>query len=125
MFTIKDMLKCILTEGHLAECCSRCTFEERRVLDYKMPLLMNFKDNNKKNYRKENIELLCYNCYFLYIGDVFTKRDVQQIEDHISVSKTTQAINFEVDEYHLKRLRELGLGKDEDPDGVDQYISRI
>ena len=86
---------------------------------------MNFKDNNKKNYRKENIELLCYNCYFLYIGDVFTKRDVQQIEDHISVSKTTNAINFEVDEYHLKRLRELGLGKDEDPDGVDQYISRI
>ena len=86
---------------------------------------MNFKDNNKKNYRKENIELLCYNCYFLYIGEVFTKKDVQQIEDHVSVSKTTDAVNFEVDEYHLKRLRELGLDKDEDPDGVDQYISRI
>ena len=124
-FTPEKIKYRLITEGHLAECCSRCNFEERRVLDYKMPLLMNFKDNNKKNYRKENIELLCYNCYFLYIGDVFTKRDVQQIEDHVSVSKTTNAINFEVDEYHLKRLRELGLGKDEDPDGVDQYISRI
>ena len=66
-----------------------------------------------------------YNCYFLYIGDVFTKKDIQQIEDHVSVSKTTDAVNFEVDDYHLKRLRELGLDKDEDPDGVDQYISRI
>ena len=85
-----------------------------------------FKDNNKKNYRKENIQLLCYNCYFLFIGDVFTSRDIKHIEDHVSVVKTTEAVNFEVDDYHLKRLKELGLDtQEDDPDNVDQYISRI
>ena len=57
----------LVTEGYLLEECSQCGFHERRVLDYKIPLLLHFKDNNKKNYRKENIEFLCYNCYFLTI----------------------------------------------------------
>ena len=75
---------------------------------------------------KENLQLLCYNCYFLFIGDVFTSRDIKHIEDHVSVVKTTEAVNFEVDDYHLKRLKELGLDtQEDDPDNVDQYISRI
>ena len=116
----------LIEEGHLEECCNSCGFNERRVLDYKMPLLLHFKDNNKKNYRKDNIQLLCYNCYFLFIGDVFTSRDIKHIEDHVSVVKTTEAVNFEVDDYHLKRLKELGLDtQEDDPDNVDQYISRI
>ena len=57
----------LITEGYLLEECAMCQFKERRVLDYKMPLLLHFKDGNKKNYRKENIELLCYNHYFLTV----------------------------------------------------------
>ena len=124
-FTPEKIKYRLITEGYLEEGCAKCKFEERRVLDYKMPLLMYFKDGNKKNYRKENVKLLCYNCYFLFIGDVFTKKDIQHIEDHVSVSKTTDAVNFEIDEYHLKRLKELGLDNSEDEDNVDQYISRI
>ena len=124
-FTPEKIKYRLITEGHIDECCNKCGFNERRVLDYKIPLLLHFKDNNKKNYRKENIQLLCYNCYFLFIGDVFTNRDIKHIEDHVSIVKTTPAVNFEIDDYHLKRLKELGLDNNEDPDGVDQYISRI
>ena len=125
-FTPEKIKYRLITEGHLEECCHKCGFEERRVLDYKMPLLLHFKDNNKKNYRKDNIELLCYNCYFLFIGEVFNKKDIQHIEDHVSVYKTSSASSFEVDDYHLKRLQELGLNDEEDSSGdVDQYISRI
>ena len=63
----------LVTEGYLLEECSQCGFHERRVLDYKIPLLLHFKDNNKKNYRKENIEFLCYNCYFLTIRYILGK----------------------------------------------------
>ena len=57
---------------------------------------------------------------------MFTSRDIKHIEDHVSVVKTTEAVNFEVDDYHLKRLKELGLDtQEDDPDNVDQYISRI
>jgi len=114
----------LIEAGYLLEQCSMCGFQERRVLDYKMPLLLHFKDNNKSNYSKENIELLCYNHYFLTVGDIFTDKDVKQIESHQEHNSTTDKVEWEVDDYHLQRLRELGLG-DEEEDDVNQYISRI
>jgi hypothetical protein len=114
----------LIEAGYLLEQCSMCGFQERRVLDYKMPLLLHFKDNNKSNYSKENIELLCYNHYFLTVGDIFTEKDVKQIESHQEHHGTSEKVEWEVDNYHLQRLRELGLGDDEEDD-VNQYISRI
>ena len=114
----------LIEEGYLLEECSMCGFKERRVLDYKMPLLLHFKDNNKSNYSRKNIELLCYNHYFLTVGDVFTEKDVKQIESHQEHNSTTDKVEWEVDSYHLQRLKELGLG-DDDEDEVNQYISRI
>ena len=52
----------LITEGHLEEECGNCGFSERRVTDYKVPLILNFKDKNKLNYKKDNIHFLCYNC---------------------------------------------------------------
>ena len=78
----------------------------------------------KSNYIRENIELLCYNHYFLTVGDVFTEKDVQQIESHQEHVGTTDKIEWEVDTYHLQRLKELGLDG-EDEDDSNKYISRI
>ena len=36
----------LIEEGYLSEECAMCGFKERRVLDYKMPLLLHFNDNN-------------------------------------------------------------------------------
>jgi len=107
----------LVSEGYLLEECSNCGFHERRVLDYKIPLLLHFKDGNKKNYRKENIEFLCYNCYYLTIGDVFDNKQIEGIEDHKPVSKSE--VNWELDDYTKQRLKELGLGDDEGDDGLD------
>jgi hypothetical protein len=117
----------LLQEGYLKEECSKCGFHERRVSDYKMPLLMHFKDGNKKHYRLENLEMLCYNCYFIYIDNIFTDKDLQQLEDHKPINETTEAVHMELDEYQVKRLKELGLydtpkGEDEDPYSL---VSRI
>ncbi len=114
----------LIEEGYLLEECSMCGFKERRVLDYKMPLLLHFKDNNKSNYNSDNIELLCYNHYFLTVGEIFTDKDVKQIESHKEVNSTSEKVEWEVDDYHLQRLKELGLDN-EDEDSPNQYISRI
>jgi hypothetical protein len=111
----------LITEGYLLEECGSCGFHERRVLDYKMPLLLHFKDNNKKNYRKENIELLCYNHYFLTVGDIFTGKQIQGIEDHKPVNQGS--VEWEMDDYQRQRLIELGVEEKED-DGLD-IISRL
>ena len=111
----------LITEGYLEEKCAMCGFEERRVLDYKMPLLLHFKDNNKKNYKLDNIELLCYNHYFLTVGDIFSNKQIEGIEDHKPVNQGK--VEWEVDDYHMQRLKELGLGSD-DEDELN-IISRI
>ena len=109
----------LITEGHLLEECSNCGFKERRVVDYKIPLILHFKDKNKQNYRKENTELLCYNCYFLTIGDIFNDKQIKGLEDHKPINNSE--INWELDDYQKQRLEELGLG--DEPE--DDYISRI
>ena len=87
-----------------------------------MPLLLHFKDNNSNNYSLDNVQLLCYNHYFLTVGDIFNDKDVKQIESKQEHFGTTDKVEWEVDDYHLQRLKELGLDDEED---VNQYISRI
>ena len=110
----------LITEGHLLEECAICKFNERRVNDYKIPLLLNFKDNNKKNYRKENIELLCYNHYFLTVGDIFSDKQIKGIEDHKPVNQGN--VEWELDDYQLEQLEKLGLSNNKEE---EDYISRI
>ena len=112
----------LIEQGYLLEECAVCSFKERRVMDYKMPLLLHFKDNNSNNYSLDNIQLLCYNHYFLTVGDIFNDKDIKQIETKQEHFGTTEKIEWEVDDYHLQRLKELGL---EDDDEVNQYISKI
>jgi len=121
-FTPEKIKNKLITEGYLLEKCNRCSFQERRVLDYKMPLLMHFRDANKKNYRVENLELLCYNCYFLTVGDVFDKRQIQGLEDHLTIYKQEEP-EWDLDEYQLERLKELGLVDEQPPE--DDFISHI
>ncbi len=117
-----DKLKYRLTtEGYLEECCGNCGFQEHRVTDHKVPLILHFKDINKLNYRLENIQFLCYNCYFLFIGEVFSERDIIKLEDNKSVTKTTDAVDLQLDDYHLQRLRELGLDGENPVDDDDPY----
>ena len=118
-FTAAKIRERMIGEGFLDDCCANCGFNERRVLDYKVPLIMNFKDSNKKNYKLDNVELLCYNCYFLTVGDIFSDKQIQTMEEHKPVNEGK--VDWEIDDYHLQRLKELGL---EDKDEFD-LISRI
>jgi transposase len=68
-----DKLKArLLNEVVLRSECYKCGFHERRASDMKQPFLLNFKDKNKNNWNKDNLEILCYNCYYIHIDDVFS-----------------------------------------------------
>ena len=112
----------LLQEGHLEEKCSQCGFNERRVLDYKMPLLLNFKDSNKKNWKLDNLEMLCYNHYFLSVGDIFTDKQVEGMETHRTIYQSET--DWELDPYQKQRLKELGLIDDDEEEEYD-IVSRI
>lgn len=63
----------LIEEGKLDECCCICGFNERRINDYKIPLVLQFKDGNDQNYDLENLELVCFNHAFLYYDKTKTR----------------------------------------------------
>jgi len=113
----------LIEEGYLKEECCNCGFQERRVSDYKIPLILHFKDKNKQHYRLENMEMLCYNCYFLMVGDVFNNKQIEGLEDHKPVNESN--VEWELDDYTLQRLKELGLEQTPPPEDGSEFISRI
>lgn len=109
--------------GLIEECCSNCGFRERRVTDYKMPLIMHFKDGNTKHYGLNNVQLLCYNCYFLFYGQVFTENEIKKLEGHGSVTMKLEEEKMKLDDYQMKMLRELGLQDKDDSDDPYSLVS--
>ena len=112
----------LIEDGFLKEECNQCGYHERRVLDYKMALLLHFKDNNKQHYGLNNVEFLCYNCYFTTIGDIFNDKQIEGMEEHKPINNAET--DWELDDYTKQRLAELGLGSNEVDDGLD-IISRL
>ena len=113
----------LITDGYLKDECNNCGFHERRVSDYKSPLILHFKDNNKQHYRLDNMEMLCYNCYYLMVGDIFSGKQIEGLEDHKPMNQSE--VDWELDEYTKQRLLELGLEKPESIDDGSEFISRI
>jgi hypothetical protein len=96
-----------IAEGYLRDECYTCGCSERRVTDYKTPTLLNFKDGNKSNYLINNLEILCYNCYFLYVADPLTPDDIRHIEDNTTVKAVSH--DWGLDEAALENMKALGL----------------
>jgi hypothetical protein len=113
----------LITDGYLKDECNNCGFHERRVSDYKSPLILHFKDNNKQHYRLDNMEMLCYNCYYLMVGDIFSGKQLEGLEDHKPMNQSE--VDWELDEYTKQRLLELGLDKPEPTDDGSEFVSRL
>ena len=99
----------LFADGHLKDECMLCNFNKKRYSDYKPPLVLHFKDNDKRNFRLENLEVYCYNCYFLYKADPLSGRELKIIEQKTYKDKRH---NFELDAQALESIKLLGLNLD-------------
>jgi hypothetical protein len=106
----------MIEAGLMEEKCSNCGFQERRITDYKMPLIMRFKDGDTRHYGLGNVQLLCYNCYFLFYGSVFSEKEVEKLEGHGSVTMKIEEDKLQLDNYQIQVLRNLGLHDKDDDD---------
>jgi hypothetical protein len=120
-FDARKIKQRLLFEGLIEEKCNRCGFSERRVTDLKVPIILNFKDKNKKNWNLDNIEFLCYNCSFLYGESPIEEKQAEAMEDYVKTK--VDEPDWEMNQAHIEHLRELGL-YDEEEDG-SEYISRL
>lgn len=123
-YSIEKLKARLLYEGYLAPECTRCNFNEARILDYKVPLILSFIDGNKSNWLVENLEMLCYNCYFLYVGDIFTKKQVRYLEDASAPVVRASQTDWELDLYYKQHFEELGIASKELETGIE-FIDRM
>lgn len=63
----------LFNEALKEEKCECCGFEERRITDYTIPLLLTPIDGDKTNYSLDNLQVVCYNCFYLTVGNLFGK----------------------------------------------------
>jgi hypothetical protein len=66
--------KRLLLSGEFRECCDICGFDERRITDYTVPLILDWIDGDNTNHLRENLRFVCYNCYYLNIGNLLGGR---------------------------------------------------
>lgn len=60
----------ILLNGYMLEKCNNCGFEERRITDHKVPLVLDFLDDDRTNHKYDNLRMLCFNCAYLIRGNL-------------------------------------------------------
>lgn len=102
---LKEML---IIGGYTHERCFHCGFNEKRSIDGKMPLMLHFLDNNPRNWVGGNVQLVCYNCYFLRTANMFTENEMNDFEGHEERFKPEKkAEKLDMDRYTLDRLREF------------------
>lgn len=51
--------------------CEICGYNEARITDGKIPLVLAFKDGDRSNHIIDNLEIICYNCYHNTHGNLF------------------------------------------------------
>lgn len=56
------------------EKCDICGFNERRITDERCPLIIDNINDDLTDWTKDNLRFLCYNCYFLNVGNLHGKK---------------------------------------------------
>ena len=81
-YPAKKIKQRLIEEGIVPDQCMICGFHEQRMTDYTVPTTLVFKNGNHKDHTKENMELVCWNCFYLYYGEVKFDRFAKVPIDH-------------------------------------------
>lgn len=66
----EKLFRRLIVSGFVEEKCRHCGYHQKRPQDLKAPLLLNHIDGDKTNHIASNLEVLCYNCYFILVGNI-------------------------------------------------------
>jgi hypothetical protein len=72
----EKLLKRIVAAGYREEKCQSCGYCAKRPTDFKSPLVLHHMNGETTDHRIDNLEILCYNCYFIQVGDL-SRRDLK------------------------------------------------
>lgn len=102
----------LIEHQKLEEKCYRCSFNERRVEDNKSPLLLNFKNGDKTDWRIQNLEFVCYNCSYLHCLDFYEDSVIEKVETLSMIApqgKKERKEFYQLDDFYLDHIKKLGF----------------
>ena len=118
-YSREKLLRRLLVNNYFPEQCCNCGFCQKRPSDLRTPLVLNTINGNKTDYRLENLEVLCYNCYFINVGNLGVKElrgnhveapervDVLQNEDSLSALSTLNILSEEEKLDLIQQMKDL------------------
>lgn len=114
----KRLKERLIRAGVLKNECALCGYDKARV-DGRVPLTLYIKDGNKHNLSLENLELRCWNCYYLTAGrmDVTLDRLDTTEEDNTmgpnvlaaDLAERMQLEDVKLDESDIEKLQQEAL----------------
>lgn len=101
-YSLAKLKNRLIARKKLEKKCYLCGFNEERITDKQVPLMLSFKDGNNKNFTLDNLELLCYNCMFLTTGApsvVYRKQIKRSFTNPESIPKANNNILITTTDY--------------------------
>jgi hypothetical protein len=97
----------LIRSNRIEQKCNKCGFCEKRISDNQVPLLLNYIDGNAKNKLKDNLELLCYNCFFLYVNNPFGCRKSFNVSKPVENSGSQELSEQELENIKAEAQKEI------------------
>jgi len=114
----------LIYEGILRMECYMCGHNDKRVVDYKQPLILSFADGNRNHWQIDNLRMLCYNCYYLYVGNIFSEKQIRSLED-ANAPLINNEPTFDVEDSFLAFFKDAGLNSTDNYIEGDEFIAKL
>ena len=107
-YPVQKLQWVLIREGKLAEQCSECGHDKRRVKDNKVPLMIDFLDKDHHNHEIDNLRMLCYNCYFLLERPMLKMTPQTTMQDSINhyTEKFEQILEEKTERIEQREVKE-------------------
>jgi hypothetical protein len=79
-------------------CCHNCGYEEKRITDDKIPLILDHIDDDWTNHLRENLRFLCYNCFHNLKGNLRGGQPQWRVEQVKKAQATMKSKNNKKEE---------------------------
>jgi hypothetical protein len=80
VYQLKNRLINNADKVNFKTCCHNCGYNEERITDNKIPLILDHIDDDWTNHIRENLRFLCYNCFHNLKGNIRGNQPQWRIE---------------------------------------------
>lgn len=124
-YPVNKLKRRLVVSGYIEESCAQCGFSQKRPSDLKTPLILNHLDGDGRNHKADNLQLLCYNCFFILVGDINRKDLRTTAYDRPEEDTLTTQEDVELEQQKQQALYSLDVLSEEEKLAIIKGLSNI